>query len=200
VKHHRLRTLQTLFGFTFLFGFGFYLILSLVLINIADIHFGFWGRMIVGVFALLGFLFVFMRYFYRIWSLLDARRRDEAREKYRGIYRVIAFPTAHSNNPWQLQHIEVGDYGWEAEPLTNDGRIYLQGLTKDWGMVWRAGFRPDQIEYVGPKPVSQYDWRDFEYDGPKPKACYQWQHRKPKQPCPFPVQTRTKYERLQFRV
>jgi hypothetical protein len=80
------------------------------------------------------------------------------------------------------------------------GLIYLQGLTDEWGLVWRAGFRPDQVEFVGPKPVSQYDWKDFEYDGPKPTACYHWQYGKPRQSCPFPVQKKVKHDRLQFPI
>jgi hypothetical protein len=36
--------------------------------------------------------------------------------------------------------------------------IWLQGLNENWQIVWWAGFNPDQIEEVGPKPCSQYDW------------------------------------------
>jgi len=72
--------------------------------------------------------------------------------------------------------IKVGDYGWQAEPIRNDGLIYLQGLTAEWQVVWYAGFHPEQIESVGPKPRSQYDWD------------YSWARRAP--PCPFPVQER----------
>jgi hypothetical protein len=79
------------------------------------------------------------------------------RKKYKLIYRVISVPSDHQ---FMLKavgaSIEIGDYGWEAEPIYKDGLIYLHGLNPRWQVVWYAGFRPDQVEVVGPKPRSQY--------------------------------------------
>jgi hypothetical protein len=74
--------------------------------------------------------------------------------------------------------IRVGDFGWEAAPIRNDGLIYLQGLTSGWRVVWHAGFRPEQVERVGPKPSSQYDYWAPYWAKPSPPIC------------PFPVQER----------
>ncbi|HWQ92990.1 MAG TPA: hypothetical protein VN673_15035 [Clostridia bacterium] len=107
----------------------------------------------------------------------DERRRRELREKYRDVYRVVALPAdANIMQKPQGAEIRVGDYGWEAEPLRDDGLLYLQGLTAEWRVVWYAGFRPDQIERVDEKPQSQYNWN------------YSWV----KSPtiCPFPIQAR----------
>jgi hypothetical protein len=98
----------------------------------------------------------------------------ELREKYRSIYRVVAVPP----EPKIIiipegAEIRLGDYGWEAGPIRNDGLIYLQGLTLEWTVVWHVGFTPDQIKMVATKPNSQYDsWRPYWVDLP---------------PCPFPV-------------
>jgi hypothetical protein len=114
---------------------------------------------------------------YRAHGRRYEERRRELRENYRGIYRVIVLPT-DTNNTRKPQgaEIKVGDYGWEAQPFREDGLIYLQGLSAEWRVVWYAGFRSDQIERVGPKPQSQYDWN------------YSWERTPP--PCPFPVQAR----------
>lgn len=115
---------------------------------------------------------------YRFSGRRHAQRQRELRDKYRGIYRVLILPKDERNiKKPQGAEIKVGDYGWEAEPPNcQDGLIYLQGLTDKWRVVWYAGFRPDQIESVGPKSRSQYDWD------------YSWTRKSP--PCPFPVQER----------
>jgi hypothetical protein len=94
------------------------------------------------------------------------RVKRRLRENYRLIYRVTSIP---SDGQCILKadgtSIAVGDYGWEAEPIYQDGLIYLHGLNSRWQVVWYCGFRPDQLEVVGPKPRSQYyifpDWVDF---------------------------------------
>ncbi len=115
--------------------------------------------------------------FYR-WSWKrDRKRLQELKEKYRGIYRVIALP---SNQKILAKpdgaEIKIGDYGWEAGPINKDGLIYLQGLTVEWTVVWHAGFRPDEIEWITEKPSSQYDYW-FPY----------WAKSPPLPPCPYPV-------------
>jgi hypothetical protein len=200
MKRHNLKMLWSYFTLFVFLGLPIYLFGSLYVMDMAEKSFGIWARIIVGILALVGFFMVFMRYLYRFGDWLNDRERDEAREKYRGIYRVLAPPNQDKRNTWQLQNIEIGDYGWEAKPRYKNGLIYLHGLTTEWGWVWWAGFRPDQIEYVGLKPISQYDWKDFEYNGPKPRACYQWQSIKPKALCPFPVKAHTTRYRLQFPI
>ena len=115
--------------------------------------------------------------FYR-WSWRRNRiRLQKLREKYRGVYRVLALPLDQKivARPGGAE-IRIGDYGWEAGPAGKDGLIYLQGLTKEWTVVWHAGFRPDQIEWIAKKPTSQYDyWVPY------------WAKSPPAPPCPFPV-------------
>ena len=105
----------------------------------------------------------------------DAQQRREYKEKYIRVFRVLALPTdGAAVKKAQGAEIKVGDFGWEAAPLRNDGLIYLQGLNAQWRVVWYAGFRPEQIEPVTAKPHSQYDWN------------YTWVHNPPH--CGFPVQ------------
>lgn len=115
--------------------------------------------------------------FYRAIGRQHKKRQRELREKYRGIYRVVAVPTdASAIQKPDGAEIRAGDYGWEAEPLRDDGLTYLQGLTDQWHVVWYAGFRADQIEKVDEKRQSQYDWN------------YSWVREPPQ--CPFPIQAR----------
>ena len=186
----KLTTLWNLFGFGFLFGFLVFIGTSLLLMNLAENEFGLSGRISVGILALLFFFFVFMRNFYRIGNWLGLQQRNELRAKHKRIYRVLSLPTASKRpNNWCAEEITIGDFGWESKSLTKDGLIWLQGLSTEWKMAWRAGFKPDEVELVGQKPVSQYDWKDFEYDGPKPASI--WTKAIPKQPCPFPIQKPT---------
>lgn len=115
--------------------------------------------------------------FYRSLAKRDRKRLQELRRNYRGIYRVLALPSEQKivAKP-ETAEIKIGDYGWEAGPANQDGLIYLQGLTKEWTVVWHAGFRSDQIERVADKPSSQYDvWVPV------------WAKSPPPPPCPFPV-------------
>lgn len=118
--------------------------------------------------------------FYR-WSWRrDRRQLAELREKFCTIYQVKTLPTASASivKP-EWAEIQIGDYGWDARPGQRDGLIHLQGLTKQWQVVWHAGFRPDQIEKVAEKPSSQYDyWVPY------------WSRRPPPPPCPFPIRER----------
>jgi hypothetical protein len=120
-----------------------------------------------------GAIIVFLFFIGQLWRL----NCKQLNRKYRSIYRVISLP---SGNQCDLKaegtSIEVGDYGWEAEPIHKNNLIYLHGLNDTWQVVWYAGFRPDQIELVGAKPKSQYyvypDWMNSS---------------KKIQKCPFPV-------------
>ena len=188
-----------------LIGWGFVLCLAMLVWASAKFgglcgeHFGILGCLCALVLALLFFFFVLMRNFYRCLNWIEARVRAERRARYRGIYRVLSLPSVH-NEPasWNAGNITVGDFGWEAEPLTKEGLVWLHGLSVHWKMAWRAGFKPEEVEYVGPKPVSHYDWKDFEYDGPKATSIYT--SAIPKQPCPFPVQKTMSKWRLQFPI
>jgi hypothetical protein len=114
--------------------------------------------------------------FYRWWGRRDKARLEKLSADYVGIYRVLAVPGEHQPTIMlEGAEIRIGDYGWEAAPLVKNGLIYLQGLAPDWRTVWHAGFRPDQIERIGLKPSSQYDyWVPY------------WVKIQPA-PCPFPI-------------
>jgi prepilin-type N-terminal cleavage/methylation domain-containing protein len=113
-------------------------------------------------------------------SRSNKRRLTQLREQYRSIYQVKELPTnAKSIVKLAAAEIQIGDYGWDARPNRKDGLIHLQGLTPKWQVVWHAGFRPDQIEKVAVKPVSQYD-----YWAPH------WVKPPPPPPCPYPVRER----------
>lgn len=119
--------------------------------------------------------------FYR-WSWnRNKRQLKQLRENYRSIYRVKELPADAKNivKPDEAE-IQIGDYGWDAQPSRRDGLIHLQGLTVRWQVVWHAGFRPDQIEKVAEKTVSQYDYWAPDWAKPAPPP-----------PCPYPVRERT---------
>jgi hypothetical protein len=151
-----------------------------------DAHFGAGARVTAGLIIFAGFFF-HLRCLYRWADRVSARRRAIIRETHRGIYRVKGAPSSQWS--WMRENIQVGDYAWERPPWRRDDLIYLHGLQEQWGVVWMAGFRREDVEYVAAKPVSEYDWRDFDYDGPKPRAPYNWGMAKAKSPCPFAVST-----------
>jgi hypothetical protein len=141
-------------------------------------------RKVYGMWALIGATMltasvcaIIVYYFYR-WSWRrDEQKLRQLREEYRGIYRVLVVPSDPNliTAPAGATII-IGDYGWETAPIHKEGLIYLQGLTREWTVVWHAGFQPDQIERIATKPVSQYDyWHPYWADSPLPAAC------------PFPV-------------
>lgn len=144
--------------------------------NILAKTFGIWAGIGVGVLAAVTCMTAVIL-FYRASGRRHEKRRRELREKYLEIYRVVSIPEEGNITKQQGAEIKVSDYGWEAEPQDcRDGFIYLQGLTDKWQVVLYAGFRPDQIEKIGLKPRSQYDW-DYSWLGNAP-------------PCPFPIQKR----------
>lgn len=168
----------------------------IVTIFIADTFgksFGVIVRMVVGLVILAGYVFVVLPKMHKLGQWFHQKHIEDARENYTGIYRVLARPTDDQGAIWCGESITLGDYGWQHKYMfPKKGLIYLQGLTSEWGCAWRAGFRPDQIEYVGPKPACQYDWYDFEYAGKKPVASFMWPEVKPKDQCPYPIQAQIK--------
>ncbi len=141
-------------------------------------HFGKWPGIGAGVFGG-AICFAIVALFYRWGWRRDKRQLLELKQKFCTIYRVVRLPSVQESiiKPVGAE-IKVGDYGWEAAPIRNDGLIYLQGLTVGWCVVWHAGFRPEQVEKIGPKPSSQYDYWVPYWAKPSPPAC------------PFPVQER----------
>lgn len=101
----------------------------------------------------------------------------ELNERFPGVFRVLEVPRGLPCVIADGGEIRVGDYGWEAEPIYDDGLIYLHGLTEEWAVAWHAGFLPEQVELIGEKPRSQYF------------LPYSWRCAGAKSPlCPFPVQ------------
>jgi len=143
-------------------------------------RFGIWAGIAAGIAAFVASVLV-VATFYTTTGRWVEREQRELSEKYPSIYRVTAVPTDVDRIVKAAgADIEIGDYGWEAEPIHTDGRIYLHGLTEEWCVVWHAGFTPDQIERIGPKPRSQY------------YLPYSWVCAGPDAPpCPFPVRMRT---------
>jgi hypothetical protein len=97
-----------------------------------------------------------------IFAHISGRKKERGQDtmllaKYPSIYRVITLPSAgQCILKAEGASVEVGDCGWEAEPVCQNGLIYLHGLNDQWQVVWYAGFRPEEVEVVGPKPRSQY--------------------------------------------
>lgn len=116
-----------------------------------------------------------------IFGLREEWLRRVLTKEYPRIYRVKSVP---SDTACALKaegaSIEVGDYGWEAQPLHKDGLIYLHGLNDRWQVVWYAGFQPDQVEVVGPKPHTQYnlfpDWADVKGVPPCPFSVHKYRY------------------------
>jgi hypothetical protein len=138
-------------------------------------YFGNLAGIIAGVLAAGGFVFLMN-------ALTNASHRRHCRKmakKYTRIFRVSALPTDEKSViKTDNSHIKVGDLGWECSPIRKNGLIYLEGLDEKWKLVWWAGFQPEQIELVGPKPFSQWDI----YLPDKQELLTT--------PCPFPVQPR----------
>lgn len=127
----------------------------------------------------IGAVFLILFILAYLYARIHVRRlRHRLLEKYALIYRVVSTP---SGDQFALKAegtaIEVGDYGWEAEPIYQDGLIYLHGLNSRWQVVWYAGFRPDQVEVVNQKPQSHY-YVFPDYMSVEPVKVPQ---------CPFPV-------------
>jgi hypothetical protein len=166
------------------FALAGYPVVGVVIINHVAAAHGRTAQIGVG-FAIFAGFFIFLKYWYRWIDHFQMRRRAYIRDVYRGIYRVKVLPV--SKWTWLKENIKTGDYGWEMEAAQKDDLIYLHGLNDQWRVVWIGGFRREDLEYVGLKPVSEYDWREFDYDGPRPTSIYSRVESKAKTPCPFPV-------------
>jgi hypothetical protein len=136
---------------------------------------GIFAGIVAGVLVVAGFV-----YLIKIWSGAGHRRHcRKMAEKYTQIFRIRVLPTDEKSiiKPKHCE-IKVGDYGWESGPIKKNDLVYLTGYDEKWKLVWWAGFQPEQIEFVCPKPFSQYD-RHL----PDRRDLL-------KIPCPFPVQPR----------
>jgi hypothetical protein len=124
-----------------------------------------------------------------------SRRRHHRKmaEKYPRIFRVLTFPVNEKDAMKLISAknhaVKIGDYGWEAKPFSRRATdrkgnlIYLKGWNENWNLIWYSGFLPNEIEYVGQKPFSEYDL-------PNPPA--------PRPLCPFPVQPRGNAPTVEF--
>jgi hypothetical protein len=157
-----------------IFALIFVIYIPFLIGNTAAKHFGDWAGIGVGIISAV-ICIVVLFFFYRALDYRGEQQRREMLKKYPLIYRVLSLPSDCFLKAAGAS-IEVGDYGWEAEPIHKNGLIYLHGLNDTWQVVWYAGFRPDQIEIVESKPKSQYyvypDWMS---------------NSKKIERCPFPV-------------
>lgn len=94
--------------------------------------------------------------FYSWSARLRQQEMEELQTLYPRVFRILSVPAELSGVKADGVEITIGDYAWEAEPISRDGLIYLQGLTSDWCVAWYAGFESSQIEQVCQKPRSQY--------------------------------------------
>lgn len=111
---------------------------------------------VAGVAASVALCMLGARAFYTWAGRLGEHERRDLEERYPNVYRVIAVPPHGPCVIAEGAKVAIGDYGWEAEPINNDGALYLQGLTEEWTVAWYAGFQPDHVELIGKKPRSQY--------------------------------------------
>ena len=101
--------------------------------------------------------------FYLLMSCLDERSSNRTLKRYPGVYRVQELPSSDSVVLLAPNvTISVGDYGWQAEAVQQDELVYLQGLNENWYVVWYAGFKLNQLEYVCDKPENQFDRRSWQ--------------------------------------
>jgi len=152
--------------------------------SVARFYFNIWAGFSAAFLALV--------VFFKIMDFLNRfgrrRHRRKMAEKYPRIFRVLAVPVERDSSrllsklfPAENHVVKIGDYGWEANPFLRRATdrkgnlIYLKGWNEDWKLIWYAGFRPNEIEFVGPKPFSEYDLPNR----PAPRPV-----------CPFPVQPR----------
>lgn len=158
-----------------------------IMLGVLERRVGGWANTTAGLVALAIFL-LYLRWLWRTFDRWLEEDLTHLRAHCTGLYRVLGRP-ANTRDFYIPNGVKVckGDYAWEAPPFRNDGLIYLEGLTEDWGLLWKAGFHPADVERVCEKPVSQYDWRDFEYPGLRPGYGHQWKECKPVKPCPYPV-------------
>ncbi|RMD67020.1 hypothetical protein D6833_00770 [Candidatus Parcubacteria bacterium] len=139
--------------------------------------FGNWGAGLAAGAIAAAAACVIVKECYRWSNRIAEREMRELSERFPRIFRVLVVPRGLPCVMARAAEIRVGDYGWEAEPIYDDGLIYLHGLTEEWKVAWYAGFRPEHIEVVGEKPRSQYF------------LPYSWICNGAEAPrCPFPVQ------------
>ncbi len=181
VFHHEVVAWMILLGVTSLFMIFIYILMWIsdkIFFRLEKAHV-FWVVLALALLfsAAICISSMLWKMFNRLFFLLTSHRQAILRDKYRRIFRVLAIPRARKAvKKLPSAEIQIGDYGWEAEPIHNDDLIYLQGLTVGWCVVWHAGFHADEIELVGLKPNSQYDWVDV--------------NSLDSSPCPFPIQAR----------
>lgn len=125
--------------------------------------------------------------FYRLTNAISVRRDTKMLQKYPGVYCVRSLPSEFAGLIANGGCVQIGDYGWEAEPLWDDGLIYLHGLGNDWSIQWYMGFSREQLGFVCTKPRLQY------------AIPYSWNSRPPL--CPYVVKSQVeRKESLGFAV
>jgi len=49
--------------------------------------------------------------------------------------------------------ITVGGYGWDTWASPENGLVHLTGYDETLLNIWHADFEPQEVRYVGPKPL-----------------------------------------------
>jgi hypothetical protein len=49
--------------------------------------------------------------------------------------------------------IMVGDFAWDTNASPENGLIHLTGYNENFLNIWYADFEPQEVRYVGPKPL-----------------------------------------------
>ncbi len=139
-----------------LFAVWFVIAVPLITFQAVAPSFGKWAGIVAALISAVASVKAVVA-FYRWAGRCREQEERDLIQKYSLVYRLLALPTYPSSIvKAEGTDIAVGDYGWDAEPIHDDGLTYLHGLTEDWQVAWYAGFRVDQIERIGPKPRLQY--------------------------------------------
>ena len=109
----------------------FVLIVPLITFDVVETRFGRSSGIAAGLLSGVAAVITIVAFYWWMGRLNEQKLR-ELEEKYPLVYRVTALPTDTSGIvKAEGAEIEVGDFGWEAEPIHSDGLTYLHGLTEE---------------------------------------------------------------------
>ena len=70
------------------------------------------------------------------------------------VFEVLRHPSRESVR-WIRDCYEImpGDFGWDTWASPDNGLVHLTGYDENFLNIWYADFEPEEIRYVGPKPL-----------------------------------------------